>query len=242
MPRKTLKRQRKQRGGDTEEQKLKKLYTTTQKYLEHDNFLFEFVNYVLNSSDNTSIITRYGVYKRLLDCVSETKISQTQSATFSYTSEYDVINSNEIPVEIPAQADSSYKYSKMFEKDLNCVFSNIPELGKKVSTSKNKQGHPELFDNIKTLFLKSSTDDILTDKAKKALNFASIDKYTEHSGYIDKTKHPFLGLEDSYYIAMRKEFPDDFINPSQKSSCFPWCWGGTRNKRNKRHKKTLRKK
>jgi hypothetical protein len=243
MPKKSLKRQRKQRGGENEEQKLKTLYTTTQKYLEHDNFLFEFVNYVLNSSDNTSIIKRYGVYKRLLDCVSETKDSQTQSATFSHTNQYDVINSNEIPVAIPAEADSSYKYSKMFEEDLNRVFSNIPELGKKVSTKYNQNGHPELFDNIKALFIKDSTDDILTYNAKQALNFASIDNYTEHSGYIDKTKHPFLGLEDSYNKAMNERFPDDFINPSQKSSCFPWCrWGGTRNKRNKRHKKTLRNK
>ena len=83
----------------------------------------------------------------------------------------------------------------------------------------------------------------LTDKAKQALNFASIDNYTEHSGYIDKTKDQFLGLEDSYNKAMRETFPQEFKKPPKPVGCFPWCrWGGTRNKRNKRHKKTLRKK
>ena len=195
------------------------------------------------NSDNTSIIKRYGVYKCLLDCVSETKISQIQSATFSdRVVVLNPVENEQIQVAIPAEADSSYKYSKMFEEDLNRVFSNIPELGKKVSTKYNQNGHPELFDNIKSLFIKDSTDDILTYEAKKALHFASIYKYTEYSGYIDRTKEPFLGLEDSYIKAMRETFPQEFKKPPKPVGCFPWLCGGTRNKRNKRHKKTLRKK
>jgi hypothetical protein len=218
--------------------------------LEHNNFLFEFVNYILNSSDNKSIIQRYGVYKRLLDCVNETKLTKIHAKAEAIHVEAESIHAEAEAEAIHVEAESSYKYTKLFETDLNRVFSDSGKLGKTVSTKRNQNGHLELFTDLNKLFLKSSDNIDLTDKAKQALNLASIDKYADSArGFTSKKddiKDPFLGLEKSYHTAMSKEFPEDFNNPYKKSSCFPWCpWGGTRNKRNKRnkrHKKTLRKK
>jgi len=244
MPKKSLKRQRKQRGGENEELKLKTLYTTNQNYLEHNNFLFEFVNQILFKSDTKSIIQCYGVYKRLLDCVTEKKHIQIHAEAEAIPVEAEAIHAE--AEAIPVEAESRYKYTKLFETDLNCVFSDSGKLGKTVSTKRKQNGHPELFIDLKILFINDNTDDILTDNSKKALNFASMHKYIEHTGNVDTTKDPFLSLETKYFDAMRKTFPLEFEKPPKPVGCFPWCpWGGTRNKRNKRnkrHKKTLRKK